>query len=86
MLAYLSSLVLTQMQLFLTSFMMVLTGETTSTGLDISLVESVLDILVLVVQRIATLFTIFPLNLFLILGIIGGGIGLFFVVKRGARK
>ena len=80
-------MLLTQMQLFLTSFMMFLTGtETTGGFLDLELVDNVMDMVVSVVTKFAVLFTIWPLNLFLILAIIGFCVSFFFIGKKGARR
>ena len=80
MLGFLSSI-----QMFLTSWVMTLTGEATG-KLDVAMVDEVMDIVVAVITKFVTLFTIWPLNLFLILGIIGLAIGLFFTAKRGVRR
>lgn len=75
---------LSSMQLFLTSFMMLLTsGEA---QLDTALVGEVMDIVVQVITKAVALFALFPLNLFLILGLIGLSVGFFFTLKRGARR
>lgn len=62
-----------------------LTGEV-SNKLDVALVDEVMDIVVAVITKFVSLFTIWPLNLFLILGLIGLAIGLFFTAKRGVRR
>lgn len=76
---------LSSMQLFLTSFMMFLTGEGAA-QLDTALVGEVMDIVVEVITKAVALFALFPLNLFLILGLIGLSVGFFFTLKRGARR
>lgn len=75
---------LSSMQLFLTSFMMLLTGG--EAQLDTALVGEVMDIVVQVITAAVGLFALFPLNLFLILGLIGVAVGFFFTLKRGARR
>ena len=75
---------LSSVQLLLTSFMMLLTsGEA---QLDTALVGEVMDIVVQVITKAVGLFALFPLNLFLILGLIGVAVGFFFTLKRGARR
>lgn len=76
---------LTSFQMFLTSWLMTLTGEAAG-KLDVAMVDEVMDIVVAVITKFVTLFTIWPLNLFLILGLIGLAIGLFFTAKRGVRR
>lgn len=77
---------------FLTSIVATLTmffpGLLTSgtTGLDTSLVTQVMDIVVTVVTAFVGLFTLWPLNLFLILGIIGFAVSFFFKGKHGVRR
>ena len=63
--------------------MVYLTG---TTQLDTSLVTEVMDIVVEVITKAVGLFGLFPLNLFLILGLIGMSIGFFFKLKKGARR
>lgn len=75
---------LSSMQLLLTSFMMLLTGG--EAQLDTALVGEVMDIVVQVITKAVGLFALFPLNLFLILGLIGVAVGFFFTLKRGARR
>lgn len=75
---------LSSMQLLLTSFMMLLTGG--EAQLDTALVGEVMDIVVQVITKAVALFALFPLNLFLILGLIGLSVGFFFTLKRGARR
>lgn len=89
---------LTAMQLLLTvkvpalmtKFMMFLTGTETVTenasGLDVGIVSEVMDIVVTVVTSFVGLFKLWPLNLFLILGIIGFAVSFFFKGKRGVRR
>ena len=69
----------------MTRMTMFLTGEA-SNKLDVALVDEVMDIVVAVITKFVTLFTLWPLNLFLILGLIGLAIGLFFTAKRGVRR
>ena len=68
----------------LSSMQLLLTG-TEAAKLDTELVSQVMDIVVQVITKAVTLFGLFPLNLFLILGLIGVGVGFFFKLKRGAR-
>ena len=75
---------LTNFQLFLTSFMMFLTGE--APALDVNLVETVMDMVVSVVTKFFSLFTIYPLNLFIIFAIISLAIGIVFAGKRFSRR
>lgn len=69
----------------LTRMTMFLTGEG-ATGLDTALVGDVMEIVVQVVTAFVGLFTLWPLNLFLILGIIGFAVSFFFKGKRGVRR
>lgn len=63
--------------------MLLTSGEAT---LDTALVGEVMDIVVQVITKAVALFALFPLNLFLILGLIGLSVGFFFTLKRGARR
>ena len=76
---------LSSVQLLLTSFNMFLTGAE-GAQLDTALVGDVMDIVVQVITKAVGLFALFPLNLFLILGLIGVAVGFFFTLKRGARR
>ena len=89
MLGFLTALQLlltVQVPALMSKVMMFLTGETGTTKLDVSMVEEVMDIVVAAITKFVTLFTIWPLNLFLILGLISMAIGFFFTAKRGARR
>ena len=68
----------------LASAAMLLTGGEAT--LDTALVGEVMDIVVQVITKAVALFALFPLNLFLILGLIGLSVGFFFTLKRGARR
>lgn len=62
----------------------VFTGGAT-TGLDMELVSDIMDMVVTVVTKFASLFTIWPLNLILILSLIGFCTAFFFKGKKGVR-
>lgn len=70
----------------MTRMTMVLTGEA-SNGLSemTGMVADIMEMVVTVVTAFAGLFTIWPLNLILVLGIIGFCVGFFFKGKKGAR-
>ena len=68
----------------MTKLVMFLDG-TTTTGLDMELVNDIMDMVVTVVTKFASLFTIWPLNLILILGLIGFCVSFFFKGKKGVR-
>ena len=70
----------------LASAAMLLTGGETTKMLDTELVTQVMEIVVQVITKAVALFALFPLNLFLILGLIGLSVGFFFTLKRGARR
>ena len=79
--------ILTSVQLMLTSMMMFLTGtETVSSGIDINLMREVMNIVVESVKMILGLFTVYPLNLFLIIGLIYMGAKLIPLLKGIAKK
>ena len=79
--------ILTSVQLMLTSMMMFLTGtETVSSGIDINLMREVMNIVVESVKMILGLFTVYPLNLFLIIGLIYMGARLIPLLKGIAKK
>lgn len=63
----------------------VLTGGAT-TGLDTALVEDLLDLMVSAITKFLGLFTIWPLNLFLVMGIVGWAINHFFIAKKAVKS
>ena len=78
---------LTSMQVFLTSWMMYLTGtETVSSGLDVELMREIMSIVVEAIKMILGLFTVYPLNLFLIIGLIYMGAKFIPLLKNVAKK
>lgn len=58
--------------------LMYLTGTTSTTGIDVTIVDSILE----VTRTILGMFNIFPLNVFLTAAIVGIGIGVFKKLKR----
>ena len=52
--------------------------ETATSGIDVTIVDSILE----VTRTILGMFTIFPLNVFLTAGIVGIGIGVFRKLKH----
>lgn len=58
------------------NFMLLTEGA--STGIDVTIVDSILE----VTRTILGMFNIFPLNVFLTAGIVGIGIGVFKKLKR----
>lgn len=75
----------------LTVFMTKINGMTAyltdaaTTGLDLELVTDIMDIIVEVITKCLGLFTIYPLNLFLVIGIVMLAIGLLGRLKRTAK-
>ena len=75
----------------LTVFMTKINGMTAyltdaaTTGLDLELVSDIMDIIVEVITKCLGLFKIYPLNVFLIIGIILIAIGLLGRLKRTAK-
>ena len=77
---------LSSFYLALTMFFPGLLTSGTTPGLDAGMVSEIMEIVVQVVTAFVGLFTLWPLNLFLILGIIGFAVGFFFKGKRGVRR
>lgn len=67
----------------LTRNVMVLTDATTT--FDIEMVRELMDIIVEMLTKILGLFKIFPLNLFMIIGIMFLAISIFRSLKRTAK-
>jgi len=58
-----------------------LTTEVTTTTIDMAVV----DMLIELIKSLLTLFTVFPINIFLVASLIGIGFGIFRKAKKSAR-